>query len=142
MVADMSYTTVSNVIDSWEQVRRTDNYEEVVGTKLFVKYVLLRLIHLSFFSSLCLFLYLIAHSFPASQHDRFFALEPEAKSIFGFRDNQSEEQLIKSRRFLKHASYFIQMIDKALGMLGPDIELLTEILLELGKKHVVYGGTC
>jgi hemoglobin-like flavoprotein len=70
---------------------------------------------------------------------RFFALEPEAKSIFGFRDNQSDDQLIKSRRFLKHAAYFIQMIDKALGMLGPDIELLTEILLELGKKHVVYG---
>ena len=31
------------------------------------------------------------------------------------------------------------MIDKALGMLGPDIELLTEILLELGQKHVNYG---
>ena len=31
------------------------------------------------------------------------------------------------------------MIDKALGMLGPDIELLTEILLELGQKHVSYG---
>jgi hypothetical protein len=28
------------------------------------------------------------------------------------------------------------MIDKALGMLGPDIELLTEILLDLGIKHV------
>lgn len=24
-------------------------------------------------------------------------------------------------------------------MLGPDIELLTEILLELGQKHVSYG---
>jgi hemoglobin-like flavoprotein len=24
-------------------------------------------------------------------------------------------------------------------MLGPDIELLTEILLELGQKHVIYG---
>lgn len=70
---------------------------------------------------------------------RFFALEPKAKSIFGFRDNQSEAELIKSRRFLKHAAYFIQMIDKALGMLGPDIELLTEILLELGQKHVAYG---
>jgi hypothetical protein len=37
MVADMSYTTVSNVIDSWEEVRRTDNYEEIVGTALFIK---------------------------------------------------------------------------------------------------------
>lgn len=31
------------------------------------------------------------------------------------------------------------VLDKALGMLGPDIEMLTEILLELGKKHVSYG---
>ena len=47
--------------------------------------------------------------------------------------------MAKSKRFTKHAAYFIQMIDKALGMLGPDIELLTEILLELGQKHVNYG---
>jgi len=33
----------------------------------------------------------------------------------------------------------MNMIDKALGMLGPDIELLTEILLDLGHKHVGYG---
>jgi nitric oxide dioxygenase len=70
---------------------------------------------------------------------RFFALEPEAKAIFGFKKSQSDEELEKSKRFTKHAAYFIQMIDKALGMLGPDIELLTEILLELGQKHVNYG---
>ncbi len=35
MVADMSYTTVSQVIESWEKIRRTENYEEKVGTKLF-----------------------------------------------------------------------------------------------------------
>lgn len=48
-------------------------------------------------------------------------------------------ELVKSKRFTRHAKYFIQMIDKALGMLGPDIELLTEILLDLGQKHVAYG---
>jgi hypothetical protein len=37
MVADMSYSTVSNVIDSWEAVRRSDNYEVAVGTALFKK---------------------------------------------------------------------------------------------------------
>lgn len=47
--------------------------------------------------------------------------------------------VLKSTRFVKHAKYFIQMIDKALSMLGPDIEILTEILLELGEKHVRYG---
>jgi hemoglobin-like flavoprotein len=65
-------------------------------------------------------------------------MEPAAKSIFGFKD-ESGDELTKSRRFIQHAKYFIQMIDKALGMLGPDIDLLTEILLELGQKHVSYG---
>ena len=61
-------------------------------------------------------------------------------AIFGF-DVEADvsTELAKSPRFTKHARYFIQMIDKALGMLGPDIELLTEILLDLGAKHVGYG---
>jgi hypothetical protein len=67
-------------------------------------------------------------------------LEPEAKVIFGFDKNMDvSDELTKAPRFIKHAKYFIQMIDKALGMLGPDIELLTEILLDLGAKHVGYG---
>ena len=33
----------------------------------------------------------------------------------------------------------IQMLDTALNMLGPDIELLTEIMQELGVKHIRYG---
>jgi hemoglobin-like flavoprotein len=33
----------------------------------------------------------------------------------------------------------IQMLDTALNMLGPDIELLSEIMKELGEKHVRYG---
>ena len=37
MVADMSYTTVSGVIDSWEEIRRIDNYEKKVGVALFTK---------------------------------------------------------------------------------------------------------
>lgn len=38
-----------------------------------------------------------------------------------------------------HASYLVQMLDTALNMLGPDIELLTEIMTELGVKHIRYG---
>ena len=38
-----------------------------------------------------------------------------------------------------HATYLVQMIDTALNMLGPDSELLTEIMTELGAKHVRYG---
>lgn len=35
MVAEMSYVTVSNVIDTWEKVRSIPNYEQVIGSKLF-----------------------------------------------------------------------------------------------------------
>lgn len=38
-----------------------------------------------------------------------------------------------------HAVYMVQMLDTALNMLGPDIELLSEIMLELGAKHKRYG---
>jgi methyl-accepting chemotaxis protein len=66
---------------------------------------------------------------------------PEAKPLFGFPldiDANSDE-LLKSKRFKMHASYLIGMIDTALNMLGPDIELLTEMLYDLGAKHVRYG---
>ena len=53
--------------------------------------------------------------------------------------DSSSPEVVKNPRFVKHAKYFIQMIDKALSMLGPDIEILTEILMELGEKHVRYG---
>lgn len=72
---------------------------------------------------------------------RLFNECKESKILFGFPidiDPNSEE-LLKSRRFIMHASYLIQMIDTALNMLGPDIELLTEIMTELGQKHVKHG---
>jgi hemoglobin-like flavoprotein len=108
MVADMSYNTISNVLDSWERIRRMDNYEEVIGVKLFT---------------------------------RLFTSEPDAKVIFGFPKTLdcTDEGNMKSLRFRRHSKYFISMVDRALGMLGPDIEILTEILLELGEKHVAYG---
>jgi hypothetical protein len=36
MVADnMSYTTVSRVVDSWEMMRRIDNFQETAGVNVF-----------------------------------------------------------------------------------------------------------
>ena len=37
MVADMSYSTVSSVLDTWEKLRRIPDYEEKTGTILFKK---------------------------------------------------------------------------------------------------------
>ena len=35
----------------------------------------------------------------------------------------------------------LDMIDSALDLLGPDIELLVEMLHDLGEKHARYGVT-
>jgi hemoglobin-like flavoprotein len=70
-----------------------------------------------------------------------FKKSPQAKVLFGFPidiDTDSREMLT-SKRFLMHAAYLVQMIDTALNMLGPDIELLTEIMLELVAKPARYG---
>jgi Globin len=42
----------------------------------------------------------------------FFDQEPAAKRIFGFRESQSTKELIESRRFTKHAAYFVQMVSR------------------------------
>ena len=72
---------------------------------------------------------------------KLFLKAPQTKVLFGFPIDidATSEEVSKSRRFVMHAAYLIQMIDTALQMLGPDIELLTEIMLELGTKHIRYG---
>eukprot|EP00977_Amphora_coffeiformis_P015263 scaffold4484_cov170-Amphora_coffeaeformis.AAC.3 len=63
------------------------------------------------------------------------------QTLFGFpiHADVTSPEILNSKRFKMHATYMIQMLDTALNMLGPDIELLTEILIELGEKHVRYG---
>lgn len=107
-LTDISYGAISLVMETWEQLRRIKNYEEVAGSLLFRK---------------------------------LFEIQPSTKVLFGFPidvDPHSPE-LLASKRFLMHASYLIEMLDTALNMLGPDIELLSEIMLELADKHVQYG---
>jgi hypothetical protein len=72
---------------------------------------------------------------------KLFLRDPTMKLLFGLPidiDVESEE-VLQSRRFLRHATYLVGTLDTALNMLGPDIELLTEIMLDLGVKHVTYG---
>lgn len=33
----------------------------------------------------------------------------------------------------------MKMVDRAINLLGPDIELLTDIMLELGEQHYKFG---
>ena len=70
-----------------------------------------------------------------------FELCPESKLLFGFplSIDPKSDTLVQNERFLKHANFLLSMIGKSVGFLGEDDEQLTKILLELGKKHLVYG---
>ena len=72
-----------------------------------------------------------------------FAKAPDALPLFGFpvdTDVDSPE-VLNSARFKVKAALMVEMIGSALDMLGPDIELLSEILKDLGEKHARYGVT-
>jgi hypothetical protein len=70
----------------------------------------------------------------------FFELEPRAASVFSFgKDIELNDDFFKSPRLVKHAKHYMDMVDRAIGLLGPDIELLTEILMELGRQHTKFG---
>jgi hemoglobin-like flavoprotein len=71
---------------------------------------------------------------------RFFEMEPKAAEVFSFGDGTKlDEDFYKSPRLTRHATHYMIMVDRAVGLLGPDIELLTDILLELGNSHFKFG---
>jgi hemoglobin-like flavoprotein len=65
-----------------------------------------------------------------------FELSPGAKKMFNYSD---EEDIRANPTFMIHARSMFDMIDSAVGFLGPDLDPLTEDLIELGKRHVGYG---
>lgn len=50
-----------------------------------------------------------------------------------------DDKLFHNSRFIAHSKHYVKMVDRAVGLLGPDIELLTEILMELGLQHHKFG---
>jgi len=105
MIDELSYETVSKVIESWEFLRRTENYAERTGRGLFI---------------------------------RFFEEEPGAKTVFGFNKNDFDgdaNSVYDSRMFLDIGKNFIEIVDQAVDMLGPDLQVVAEVLTDLGKKY-------
>jgi hemoglobin-like flavoprotein len=97
------------VIGEWERVKKVEDYEQVVGTILF---------------------------------QNLFEKCPQAKPLFGFPMNTDprNKNLLKSSRFAQHATFLVRMVDKTISMLGEGVtQHLTNMLTDLGKKHVAYG---
>lgn len=105
------------VISDWEKVKALDDYEATCGKILF-------------------------------QH--LFEKCPEAKPLFGFSlsANPHSAYLLKSKRFSRHSKFLIKMVNKTVDMLGAETtsddehgrgQRLTDVLTDLGRKHVSYG---
>lgn len=67
---------------------------------------------------------------------RVFELEPKARSMFKF---TKDEDIKLNPQFRVHARAMVDMIDMAVGFLGPDLDPLKEDLVELGRRHIAYG---
>eukprot|EP00934_Nitzschia_sp_Nitz4_P003870 Nitzschia sp. Nitz4//scaffold141_size107518//6779//7313//NITZ4_004262-RA/size107518-exonerate_est2genome-gene-0.48-mRNA-1//1//CDS//3329536246//3860//frame0 len=106
MVKELDYRVISLVVDTWEVIRRINDYKEVTGVELF---------------------------------KRFFQKEPEAMGVFGLEGESVDEHLFTDIRLRRQAAHWMHMFDRAVNLLGPDVELLTTILKELAVSHVRLG---
>lgn len=71
--------------------------------------------------------------------EKLFTVCPESLPLFGFPPGTKIADITRSKRLLVHASFIIEMIEKALDMLGSDDEALTKFMEDLGGRHIVYG---
>ena len=66
-----------------------------------------------------------------------FRQNPQSKALFGYSaeaDVSFDDQGLKM-----HAILMIQMLDTVIEMLGPDSQLVSELLHDLGAKHKAFG---
>jgi hemoglobin-like flavoprotein len=67
----------------------------------------------------------------------FFIRCPEAQSLF---DSANASLAISDdEKYTQQGALVIQMLDTALNMMGPDLEALTEMLIDQGAKNLSYG---
>jgi hemoglobin-like flavoprotein len=106
----LDYATITRVIASWEQLRLNhDNYEAKIGARLFF---------------------------------HMFMNCPSTKPVFGVAidyDMTDPEHFGIRKLAMTHGSCMVQVLGTAIEMLGPDMESLNEILVEIGVRHAKYG---
>lgn len=69
-----------------------------------------------------------------------FKMNPEIKPIYGFAvDREVKAQGIQRMGILIHGLQVVSTFDAILSALGPDEELLSEVIAETGEKHCQRG---
>ena len=70
-----------------------------------------------------------------------FEIEPETKLVFGFQPNQtnSKGNTMLRMGLMTHGLRIVHMIDQILDLMGPDMDVLNEILQEQARRHQKHG---
>ena len=69
---------------------------------------------------------------------RMYEIAPDAWAPFSFTAEDVEN---KNEKFIVFAKRFVRMLDLAVHMLGPDMDIVAEQLMDLGPTHQRYGVT-
>lgn len=67
---------------------------------------------------------------------RLFEVEPNSIEVLHF---DPDEDVKSNPAFPMLARIMVDMVDLAVGFLGPDLDPLTEDLMALGGRHIKYG---
>ena len=76
--------------------------------------------------------------FGVALFEKMYEAAPDAWEIFPWTKEEMEN---KDAKFMAFAKKFVRMLDMAVDMLGPDMEVVEEQLYELGSSHKRYGVT-
>lgn len=66
---------------------------------------------------------------------KLMELQPRAKKVFGYDRGEDEGDKIAQ----VHAKAFVDLLDSVFQMLGPDLEFISDILEQLGRRHKAMG---
>lgn len=72
----------------------------------------------------------------AGSYHRMLEADANAWRIFPW---SPEDVKNKNPKFVRFAKNFVRMLDMAIHLLGPDMEIVEEQMYDLGKSHKDYG---
>ncbi|CAB9507241.1 expressed unknown protein [Seminavis robusta] len=76
--------------------------------------------------------------FGATLFKCMYDIAPDAWTPFAFTADDVEQ---KNEKFMVFAKRFVRMLDLAVHMLGPDMDIVAEEMMDLGPAHARYGVT-
>ncbi|CAB9507230.1 Globin [Seminavis robusta] len=76
--------------------------------------------------------------FGVALFEQMYEIAPDAWGIFPW---SAEDMNNKDEKFLQFAKKFVRMLDVAVDMLGPDMDVVEGQLYDLGSFHKRYGVT-